>query len=493
MSIYSQSEVTVTYPRLMRKLNVSDFVYSSGVTMSSFKTYSDDNMFLVNGSALAKNTWVPASAVENGDVWIMASSDVVNAPVQVQWSNNQMTDYTLYAIPCPEFIGIEMVGCGSEAKVLDDIFTEMHQQFKTNLVVTALPSNWEIKYNGSAVSVGDTISVGENLTAQYTGSESGNVTPESFIEYTIGTAGDYQGLAGKIRLKALKAPATTSTRVNGTTYWTTLKGTNIFLDAGIGSASPIWKNSPWKQTIVLEQLPEHGIIASGGSEHIPYEAGNSVYLYSSSSEPYYKYNNSNPTSTEELVSFVYSWDPWIDEYNNLNPGGRANATIRQIGIYVTPYIRYLAKQYYAEENTATGIYIGTFEAVSPNSSSEARTFAATISGSLGDSILGRLGYTLADIFKVERKYQSGGIVTFKIQVKNEELLDYERLVSNGSTAYPATITITADAGHPVTFTGTTTINIVDIQEPAVDGCLITVNGKLLQPTNYTGFVLKVNR
>lgn len=493
MSIYSQSEVTVHYPRLMRKLDVSDFVYGSGVTMTSFKTYSDDNMFLVSGSALAKNTWVPASAVENGDVWIMASTGVVNAPVQVQWSNNQMTDYSLYGIPCPEYIGIEMVGCGSEAKVLDDIFDGMHPQFKTNLVVTALPSNWEIKYNGSAVSVGDTISVGENLTAQYTGSESGNVTPESFIEYTIGTAGDYQGLAGKIRLKALKAPATTSDVISGTTYWTTLKGTNIFLAAGIGGSSPKWKNSPWMQTIVLEQLPEHGIIARGGSEHIPYEAGNSVYLYSSSSEPYYKYNNPNPTSTEELVSFVYSWNPWIDEYNILHPGGRANATIRQIGIYVTPYISQIATVYQVNENTDTGMNIGTFQAISPNSSSEASTFAATISGSLGDSILGRLGYTLADIFKVERQSQSGGIVTFKIQVKNDKLLDYERLVSNGSARYPATITITADAGHPVTFTGTTDIEILNIIEPAVDDCLITVNGKLLQPTNYTGFVLKVNR
>lgn len=490
MSIFRQSEVTVHYPRLMRKLNVSDFVYNGGVTMSSFKTISDDNMFLVNGSALAKNTWVPASAVENGDVWIMASTGVANAPVLVQWSNNQMTDYTLYAIPCPEYIGIEMVGCGSEAKVLDDIFDGMHPQFKTNLVVTALPSNWEIKYNGSAVSVGDTISVGENLTAQYTGSESGNVTPESFIEYTIGTAGDYQGLAGKIRLKALKAPATTSDYISGTTYWYDLMDTRILLDAGIGSAVPIWKASRFMLTIVLEQLPEHGILASNGS-HTPYDAGDGVDLYTNGLN--YKYNNPDPTSTEELVPFSYSWDPWIDEYGNLNPGGRANATVRQRGIYVTPYIRQIATVYQVNEDTEPGMKVGTFQAVSPNSSSEASTFAATISGSLGDSILGRLGYTLADIFKVKRQYQSGGKVTFAILVKNGNLLDYERLVSNGSARYTATITVTADAGNPVTFTGTTDIEILNIIEPAVDGCLITVNGKLLQPTNYTGFVLKVNR
>lgn len=488
---YRQDYVTVHYPRIMRKLNVSDFVYS-GTTMSSFKTPSSGNMFLVSGQTLAANTWVPASAVENGDVWIMASSDFINAPVQVQWANNQMTDYTLYSIPCPEYIGVEMVGCGSEAKVLDDIFPYMSYMFKTNLVVTALPSNWEIKYNGSAVAVGDTISVGENLTAQYTGSDSGNVTPESFIEYTIGTSGDYQGLAGKIRLKALKAPATTYTRVSGTTYWTTLSGTNIFLAAGIGSASPKWKSSPWKQTIVLEQLPEHGILATGGT-HTPYGVGDSVYLYPASTVPYYKYNNSNPTSTEENLTFSYSWDPWIDEYNSLNPGGRANATINQIGIYVTPYISSIDDEYDADENSPNGTILGTFQAVSPNSTNEARTFAATISGSLGDSILGRLGYTLADIFKVERKSQSGGWVTFNIQVKNQDLLDYERLVSNGSATYTATITVTADAGNPVTFYGTTTIQIVNEVEPAVDGCLITVNGKLLRPSNYTGFVLKVNR
>ena len=490
MAIFSQSEVTVHYPRLMRKLDVSDFVYGSGVTMTSFKTYSDDNMFLVNGSALAKNRWVPASAVENGDVWIMSSSGVVNAPVQVQWSNNQMTDYTLYAIPCPEYVGKEMVGCGSEAKVLDDIFPDMPQQFKKNLVVTALPSNWEIKYNGNTVAVGDTISVGENLTAKYYGSESDNITPESFIEYTIGTAGDYQGLAGKIRLKALKAPATTSYTVRDTQYWIGLRDTRFFIDSGIGSAVPIWKSSLYSgQVVTFEALAEHGIIKGVGG--VPLTVGDSVNL--GITNPTYRYSNSNPTSTEEQVPFVYSWEPWIDEYGELRPGGRANATILQIDIYVTPYISQIANVYEVDENTDTGMIIGTFEAISPNSSSEARSFEATISGSLGDSILGRLGYTLADIFKIDRRNQSGGRVIFNITVKNQALLDYERLVSNGSATYTATINVTASYPYGTTFSGTTRIKVINIVEPSLGTCLISVNGKLLQPANYAGFILKVNR
>ena len=489
MAIYNQSEVTVTFPRLMRKLNVSDFVYG-GATMTYFKPRSSSNMFLASGQPLPTNQWTPASALENGNVWIMASSTAINSAVQVQWSNNSTTDYTLYAIPCPEYVGKEMVGCGSEAKVLDDIFPDMPQQFKKNLVVTALPSNWEIKYNGNTVAVGDTISVGENLTAKYNGSESDNITPESFIEYTIGTAGDYQGLAGKIRIKALKANATASLTIRGTSLWTGLRGTRFFIDSGIGSAVPIWQSSLYSgQVVTFEALAEHGIIRGVGD--MPLAVGDSVNL--GTTNPTYRYSNSNPTSTEESVPFVYSWEPWLDEYGELRPGGRANATILQIDIYVTPYISQIANVYEVDENTDTGMIIGTFEAISPNSSSEARSFEATISGSLGDSILGRLGYTLADIFKIDRRNQSGGRVIFNITVKNQALLDYERLVSNGSATYTATINVTASYPYGSTFSGTTRIKVINVDEPSLGTCLISVNGKLLRPANYAGFILKVNR
>lgn len=161
----------------------------------------------------------------------------------------------------------------------------------------------------------------------------------------------------------------------------------------------------------------------------------------------------------------------------------ANQTITLTDTAEAPVISYLANEYTVYENTPAGTNIGSFEI---KAESFSHNITTTISGSLGNSILGRLGYDLSDLF-----YCSNGQYP-RFRVKNEELLDYERLVHDGSCTFTATITV-HDNTNGTSASATTHFTVVNIIEPTVDGCLITVNGKLLQPSNYTGFVLKVNR
>lgn len=161
----------------------------------------------------------------------------------------------------------------------------------------------------------------------------------------------------------------------------------------------------------------------------------------------------------------------------------ANQTINLTDVAEAPVISHIANEYIVEESSVAGTYFGSFEIKAESSSHNITT---TISGSLGNSILGRLGYDLSDLF-----YCSNGQYP-RFYVKNQGLLDYERLVHDGSCTFTATITV-HDNTNGTSTSATTHFTVKNVVEPTVDGCLITVNGKLLQPTNYTGFVLKVNR
>jgi len=161
----------------------------------------------------------------------------------------------------------------------------------------------------------------------------------------------------------------------------------------------------------------------------------------------------------------------------------ANQTINISDVGEAPVIKHLVNIYTVYENSPAGTNIGSFKVTAESYSHNITT---TISGSLGDSILGKLGYNLSDIF-----YCTNGQYP-EICVKNETLLDYERLVHDGSCTFTATVTV-HDNTNGTSASATTRIEVLNKVEPSLGTCLISVNGKLLQPTNYTGFILKVNR
>ena len=137
----------------------------------------------------------------------------------------------------------------------------------------------------------------------------------------------------------------------------------------------------------------------------------------------------------------------------------ANQTISLTDVAEPPSFSDIAHEYPVNENTATGINIGTFYVYDSNPSQ----VTATISGPLAGSELGNEGYDLSDIFTIVRTTYNSSRATMAIQVKNSSLLNYEQLykATSRNATYDATITASNSAAS---VTATTKITVRDVNE-----------------------------
>ena len=139
-------------------------------------------------------------------------------------------------------------------------------------------------------------------------------------------------------------------------------------------------------------------------------------------------------------------------------------TVNLTDMNEAPVIEDVKNVYNVDENTATGIAIGSFTVFDPDAGDKltytltgALTGAAGITGTLKNKIL-------ADIFYVDEPANSSGKRTASIRVKSSALLDYEELykASSKNASYPVTITITDKGSKSVDVT--TKITVQDVNE-----------------------------
>ncbi|MBR2886834.1 MAG: cadherin repeat domain-containing protein, partial [Bacteroidales bacterium] len=121
----------------------------------------------------------------------------------------------------------------------------------------------------------------------------------------------------------------------------------------------------------------------------------------------------------------------------------------------------LLNEYFVDENTATGTSLGTFTVFDPDN---------------GDKLTYSLSGALSDIFTLEEAKNSNGTRTISINVKNSDLLNYEKLFieDKGNATYQAMVTVSDAAGSSVS--KTTNIAVKDVNETvSIKGGTFSVN------------------
>ena len=122
----------------------------------------------------------------------------------------------------------------------------------------------------------------------------------------------------------------------------------------------------------------------------------------------------------------------------------------------------LLGEYSVAENTATGETIGTFTVFDPD---EGDALSYSLSGALTGAVDATTAKkNLSDIFVLKETKNANGTRTVAINVRNEALLDYEKLFvkSKGNATFLATVTVKDDAGLSVS--KTTNIAVKDVNE-----------------------------
>jgi len=162
-----------------------------------------------------------------------------------------------------------------------------------------------------------------------------------------------------------------------------------------------------------------------------------------------------PPTAEYSEPFTWHWDSCIVE-GETYPSGTGLATFKTV---VLPPSINIKRQYQANENTATGVSIGTFFV----NGLEPAPITVTLSGSLEGCELGDEGYDLSDLFYLNKDSTDSYGTTVSIRVKDGSLLDFERLykVAAGNATFTATITASNSLAGG---SKTTNITIVDGNE-----------------------------
>ncbi|MBR6276900.1 MAG: cadherin domain-containing protein [Prevotella sp.] len=143
-------------------------------------------------------------------------------------------------------------------------------------------------------------------------------------------------------------------------------------------------------------------------------------------------------------------------------------TVKLMDVNEAPVIPIIKSEYTIPENSNTGTVLGTFTVKDCDvvgGKAEQLTYALTgsLTGAAGVSTELK-GKTLADIFYLQETANANGERTVAIAVKNESLLDYEKLYisSKGDATFTATVTVTDTDNHSVS--ANTKITVQDVNE-----------------------------
>ena len=143
-------------------------------------------------------------------------------------------------------------------------------------------------------------------------------------------------------------------------------------------------------------------------------------------------------------------------------------TVKLMDVNEAPVIPIIKSEYTIPENSNTGTVLGTFTVKDCDvvgGKAEQLTYALTgsLTGAAGVSTELK-GKTLADIFYLQETANANGERTVAIAVKNESLLDYEKLYisSKGDATFTATVTVTDAANHSVF--ANTKMTVQDVNE-----------------------------
>ena len=143
-------------------------------------------------------------------------------------------------------------------------------------------------------------------------------------------------------------------------------------------------------------------------------------------------------------------------------------TVKLTDVNEAPVIPIIKSEYTIPENSNTGTVLGTFTVKDCDvvgGKAEQLTYALTgsLTGAAGVSTELK-GKTLADIFYLQETANANGERTVAIAVKNESLLDYEKLYisSKGDATFTVTVTVTDTDNHSVS--ANTKITVQDVNE-----------------------------
>ena len=141
----------------------------------------------------------------------------------------------------------------------------------------------------------------------------------------------------------------------------------------------------------------------------------------------------------------------------------ANVTVNLTDVNEKPEPENVKSQYSVAENSATGTVVGEFVVFDYDkvSSTSYESLTYSLTGALTGAIGGTTAKNMSEIFEVKEKSNVGGGRTVQILVKNQTLLDYEKLFNGTNATYPVTITI-ADSKNSIAMT--TKIAVTDVNE-----------------------------
>ncbi len=140
----------------------------------------------------------------------------------------------------------------------------------------------------------------------------------------------------------------------------------------------------------------------------------------------------------------------------------ANVTVNITDVNEKPEPENVKSEYTVAENSIKGTVVGSFDVFDNDKISTAyETLTYTLTGALTGVKGGTTAKDMGEIFEVKESGNIGGARTVQIVVKDQALLDYEKLFNGTNATYPVTITI-ADAKNSIEVT--TKIAVTDVNE-----------------------------